>query len=145
MTALIVGWDSYINKLSWRVSIAKSNNWNVDIGSFLDSLGIGTWVGNNDEAGFLERSGNVIGKVTWGETTSNGDGTGVGGELENGTLTIWTGRNDTDIGWVVYSCDNSGSENNLFPRRIFELGLYPLVNCAFGRPNASSLTRSFQC
>jgi hypothetical protein len=117
VTTLVVGWDSYINELSWRISIAESNNWNVDIGSFLDSLGIGTWVGNNDEAGLLERSSDVVGEVTWGKTTGNGDGTSVGSELEDGTLTVWTSRNDTDIGWVVYGCDNSGSENDLFPAR----------------------------
>ena len=90
MTTLVVGWDSYIDELGWGVSVAKCDNWNVDVGSFLDSLSIGTWVGDNDEAGFLERSGDVVGEVTWGETTSNGDGTGVSSELEDGTLTIWT-------------------------------------------------------
>ena len=46
-----------------------------------------TGVGNNDQAGFLEGAGDIIGEVTGGETASDGLGTGVGGELENCTMT----------------------------------------------------------
>ena len=55
---------------------------------------ISSWISDDDQTWFLERAGDVVGEVTWGETTSNGDSTGVGSELENGTLTVWTSRDD---------------------------------------------------
>lgn len=72
------------------------NDGDVDVGGLLDGLGVGARVGDDDEAGLLERAGDVVGEVTGGEATGNGDGAGVGGELEDGTLTVGTGRDDTD-------------------------------------------------
>lgn len=125
MTTLVVGWDSYINELSWGVGVAKGDNWNVDVGSLLDSLSIGTWVGNNDKAGFLEGSGDVVGEVTRGKTTSNGNSTGVGGELQDSTLTVRTSGDNTDVSWVVDGCDDTGSEDDLLPTKsiLLDLGL----------------------
>jgi hypothetical protein len=68
----------------------------VDIGSFLDSLGISARVGDDDQARFLERAGDVIGEVTGGEATGDGNGAGMRGELEDSTLTVGTGGNDAD-------------------------------------------------
>jgi len=115
MTTLVVGWDSDVDELSWGVSIAESDNWDVNVGSLLDSLGVGAGVGDDDEAGFLEGASDVVGEVTRGESTGDGDGTGVGGKLQDSTLAIGTGGNDTDIGGVVDSCDDAGSENDLLP------------------------------
>lgn len=72
------------------------NDGDVDVGSLLDGLGVGARVGDDDEAGLLERAGDVVGEVTGGEAAGNGDGAGVGGELEDGTLTVGTGRDDAD-------------------------------------------------
>ena len=116
MTTLVVCWDSNIDELGWGVGIAEGDDWNVDVRSLLDSLGISARIGDNDQAGFLEGAGDVVGEVTGGETTSDGDSTGVSSELENGTLTIRTGRDDTDISWVVDSCDDTGSEDDLLPK-----------------------------
>jgi len=41
----------------------------------------------------------------------------VSSVLENGTLTIWTGRDDTDIGWVVDGNDDTSCENDLLPAK----------------------------
>lgn len=117
MTTLVVGWDGDIDELGWGISIAEGNDWDVDVGSLLDSLSIGTRIGDDDEAGFLEGSGNVVGEVTRGETTSDGDGTGVSCELQDSALSVRTSRDDTDIGRVVDGCDDSGSEDNLLPVR----------------------------
>jgi hypothetical protein len=68
----------------------------VDVGSLLDGLGIGARVGDDDQARLLERTGDVVGEVTGGETSSNGDGTSVCGELEDGTLAVGTGRDDAN-------------------------------------------------
>lgn len=115
MTTLVVCWDSNIDELGWGIGIAEGNDWNVDVGCLLDSLSIGTGIGDNDQTRFLEGSGDVICEVTRGETTSDSDGTCVSGELEDSTLTIWTSRDNTDIGWVVDSCDDTGSEDDLLP------------------------------
>jgi len=126
VTTLVVGWDSNIDELGWGISIAESNNGNVDVGGLFDSLGIGAGVGDDDEAGFLEGAGDVVGEVTGGETTSNGDGTGVRSELEDSTLTVWTSGDDTDIGWVVDSCDDTGSQDYLLPKTRNMLKFNPL-------------------
>ena len=76
--------------------VAAYNDGDVDVRGLLDSLGVGARVGDDDEAGLLERAGDVVGEVTGGEATGNGDGAGVGGELEHGTLTVGTGRDDAD-------------------------------------------------
>jgi hypothetical protein len=59
-------------------------------------LSIGARVGDDDQTGLLERTGDVVGEVTRGEATSNGNGTGVGGELQDGTLSVGTGRDDAN-------------------------------------------------
>lgn len=115
MTTLVVGWDSNIDILGWGVGVAESDDWDVDVGSLLDSLSIGAWVGDDDETGFLERAGDIVGEVTGGEATSDSDGTSVGGELEDSALTVWTGGDDTDIGWVVNGDDYAGSEDDFLP------------------------------
>jgi hypothetical protein len=90
VATLVVCWDSNINELGWGVSITEGDDWNVDVGSLLDSLGIGTGIGDDNEAGLLERAGDVVGEVTGGETTGNGDSTGVSSELQDGALTVGT-------------------------------------------------------
>jgi hypothetical protein len=115
MTTLVVGWDSYIDEFGWGVGVAESNNGNVHVRSLLDSLGIGAGISDDDEAGFLEGSSDVVGEVTGGETTSNSNGTGVCGELQDSTLTVGTGRDDTNVCWVVDSCDDTGCEDDLLP------------------------------
>lgn len=115
MTGLVVGWDGNINELSWGVSVAKGDDWDVDVGSLLDGLSIGAWVGNDDEAWLLEGTGDVVGEVTWGEATGDGLGTGVVGELQDSALTVWTGRDNADVSWVVNGGDDAGSKDNLLP------------------------------
>lgn len=115
MTTLVVGWDSNIDKLRRGVSVAERDHGNVDIGSLLDGLSIGARVGHDDQAGFLERAGDVVGEVTRGETTGDGNGSGVGGELEDSALAVGTSGDDTDVSWVV-DCDNdTGSEDDFLP------------------------------
>jgi len=143
MTTLVVCWDSNIDELGWRVGIAESNDWNVDVGSFLDSLSVGAGIGDDDEAGFLEGSSDVVGKVTGSETTSDGDGTGVRGELQDSALTVGTSRDDTDVGGVVDSCDDSGCEDDLLPGDKMSVCN---LSCAKSSPGSrSARTRSCQC
>ena len=96
MATLVVGGDSNIDVLGRRVRVAETDDGDVDVGSLLDGLGVGAGVGDDNQAGLPEGTGDVVGEVTGGETTSNGGGTGVRCELEDGTLSVGTGRDDTD-------------------------------------------------
>ncbi|CAN8104605.1 unnamed protein product [Discula destructiva] len=115
MTSLVVGGDGDVDELSGGVGVAEGNNRDVDIGSLLDGLGVGTGVGDDDQAGLLEGTGDVVGEGTGGEATGDGLGTGVGGELENGTLAVGAGGDHTDIGGIVDGGDDTGSQNDLLP------------------------------
>jgi hypothetical protein len=81
-----------------RYLVAKLayNDGDVDVGSLLDGLGVSARVGDNDQTRLLERTGDVIGEVTGGEATGNGDRSGVGGELEDSTLAVRAGRDDAN-------------------------------------------------
>ena len=74
-----------------------------------------TGVGNNDQAGFLEGAGDVVGKITGGEAASNGLGTGIRGELENCTVAIGASRDNANVGGVVNCNNDTGGEDNLLP------------------------------
>lgn len=115
MTTLVVGGDGNVDELGGGVAVAEGDDGDVDVGSLLDGLGVGARVGDDDQTGLLERTGDVVGEGTGGETTGNGLGAGVGGELEDGTLTVGTGRDDTDVGGVVDGGDDTGSQDNLLP------------------------------
>ena len=93
----------------------RSDDWNIDVGSFLDSLSISARIGNDDDAGLLERASDVVGKVTGGEATGDGGGSGVRGELEDCALAVWTGGDDGDVGWVVDCDEHAGCEDDLLP------------------------------
>jgi hypothetical protein len=45
------------------------------------------------------------------------------GELQDSALAVGTSRDDTDVCWVVDSCDDAGCQDDLLPvkRRISEL------------------------
>lgn len=115
MTALVVGGDGNIDEVGGGVSVAKSDDGDVDVAGLLNSLGVGAGVGNDDQTGLLERAGDVVGEVTGGETTGDSGGTGVGGELKDSTLTVGTSGDDTDVGRVVNGSDDTGSQDNLLP------------------------------
>ena len=121
MTALVVCGNGYIDVLGWRVGIAKRNDGNVDIGSFLNSLGVGSGVGNDDETRLLEGASDVVGEVTRSETTGNSDSPSVSSELEDSSLTVGTGGDDTNIGRVVDGGDDSCCEDDFLPIRVYQL------------------------
>lgn len=115
VATLVVGGDGNVDELSGRVGVAEGDNGDVDVGGLLDGLGVGAGVGDDDQTGLLERTGDVVGEGTGGEATSDGLGTGVGSELQDGTLSVGTGRDHTDIGGVVDSGDDAGGQDNLLP------------------------------
>ncbi len=90
MTTLIVCRNGDVDEFSGRVGITEGHDRNVDIRCFFDGLGVRARVGDNDQAWFFEGASDVVGEIAGGETSSNGNGTGMGGELEDCTLTVGT-------------------------------------------------------
>lgn len=127
MTTLVVGGDGNIDELGGGVGIAESNDGDVDVRGLLDGLSVGAGVGHDDEARLLERAGDVVGEVTRGEAASNGDSTSVGSKLEDSTLAVRAGGDGANIGGVVNSSDNAGSEDNLLPVQNFVSEFFPLL------------------
>ena len=115
MTALVVCRDSHIDELGWGVCITEGYDRDINVRGFLDSLCVGAWVGDYDEAGFLKGAGDVVRKISGGETTCDGGGAGVGGELEDGTLTVWTGGDDGYVCGVIDCGDDPGCEDDFLP------------------------------
>jgi hypothetical protein len=120
VATLVVGRDGNVDELGGRVGIAEGDDGDVDIRGLLDSLGVGAGIGDDDQARLLEGTGDVVGEVTGGEASGDGHGTGVSGELQHGTLAVGTGRDHTDIGWVVDSGDDAGCEDDLLPGTLLE-------------------------
>ena len=115
VTTIVVGGDGSVDVLGGGVGVAEGDDGNVDVRSLLDGLGVGAGVGDDDQAGLLERAGDVVGEATGGEATSDGGGTGVGSELEDSALAVGTGRDDANVGRVVNGDDDAGSEDNILP------------------------------
>lgn len=123
MATLVVGGDGNVDVLGGGVSVGEGNDGDVDVGSLLDGLGVGARVGDDDQTGLLEGAGDVVGEGTGGEATGDGSGTSVGRELEDGTLTVGTGRDNTDIGGVVDGGDDAGGQDNLLPVKTVVLAI----------------------
>lgn len=117
VATLVVGGDGNVDILGGRVGVAESDHGDVDVRSLLDGLGIGAGVGDDDEAGLLERAGDVVGERAGGEAAGDGLGAGVGSELEHGALAVGTGRDDANIARVVNGGDDAGGEADLLPVR----------------------------
>lgn len=115
MTSLVVSRDSDINEFGRRVRVTEGDDRNVDVGCFTDGLSVSARVGDNDQTWLLERASDVVGEVARRETTSNGHSSSMSSELEDSTLAVRTGRDDTNIGWVVDRRDDAGCENDFLP------------------------------
>ena len=111
----VVGGDGNVDVTEGGLGIGESDNGDVDVRSLLDGLVVGQGVGDDDQTGLLEGTGDIVGEGTGGEATGNGLGTGVRGELQSGTLTVGAGRDDADISGVLDGDDDTGSENDLLP------------------------------
>jgi hypothetical protein len=119
VATLVVGGDGNVDELGGRVGVAEGDHGDVDVASLLDGLGVGAGVGDDDQAGLLERAGDVVGEGTGGEAAGDGLGASVGGELEDGTLAVGTGGDDADIARVVNGGDDAGGEADLLPIGVY--------------------------
>lgn len=115
MLGLVVGGDGNVNELQGSVGVAEGDDGDVDEGRLADGLVVDTGVGDDDEAGLLERAGDVVGEVSGGEATGDGLGTGGGRELEDSAVSVRAGRDDADVVGVVDGGEDTGSKDDLLP------------------------------
>jgi hypothetical protein len=60
--SLVVCGHGDVNVLERRVRVAERNDGDVDVRCFLDCLGVGAGIGDDDETGFTESTGDVVGE-----------------------------------------------------------------------------------
>ena len=112
---LVVGRDGNVDELEGRVGVAEGDDGDVDERRLSDRLVVHSGVGDDDHSGLLERSGDVVGEVSGGESAGDGLGAGGGRELEDSSVSVRSGRDDADIVGVVDRGEDSGGEHNLLP------------------------------
>ena len=112
---LVVGRDGNIDELEGSIGVAEGDDGDVDVRGLTDGLVVDARVGDDDQAGLLERAGDVVGEGTGSETAGNGLRTGVGSKFQDGTVTVGACRDDTNIVRVLNSGDDTGGENKLLP------------------------------
>lgn len=115
VTATNVTGDGNVDELEGRVRVGERDARDVDVRGLTNGLVVDTGVGDNDHTGLLEGTGDVVGEGAGGESASDGSSTGLGGELEDGTLTVLATRDDTDVGRVLDGSKDTGSEDDLLP------------------------------
>jgi hypothetical protein len=115
VTALVVGGDSNINPVEGGVGVGEGNHGDVHVGSLNQALVVKTGVADDDETGFKELLGVVIGEGTGNPLTTQVVGTSVGGELEDGTLSVLTGRNNLIKSKVIIIFSRVGQTQRLVP------------------------------
>jgi len=113
--SLVVAWDGDIDKLGRRVGVAKSNDGDVDVRGFSDWLMIDSGIGDDEESGLSEGALVLVSERTGGVSAGNWGSSGLGGELEDGSLSLGLARDDGDISWVLDGSDGSGGEHELLP------------------------------
>ena len=115
VAGLVVGRDGDVDELEGRICVAEGDDGDVDVRGLADGLVVNARVRNNDQAGLLERASDLVGEATGGETASNRLRASVCGELEDRTVAVRAGGDDTDIVRVLDGGDDTGSENDLLP------------------------------
>ena len=114
----IVARDTKIDMAQRGISVGKSDNWNVDIGALSDGLVVSPWIGDQKHARLHERILDLIGQRTRSEPAVNILSPCVLRKLENGTLTVGTGTNSTDIGRVFNGNNHTGRQHQLLPGHV---------------------------
>lgn len=113
VSGLVVARDGNVNKLQRSVNVTKGDNGNVNVSSLPDSLVIDSGVGHDDQSRFLERSSDVVGERTGSKSSSNGLGAGESSVLEDGSVSVRSGTDDTDVVGVLDGSQDSGSQGDL--------------------------------
>lgn len=90
------------------------NIWDVDVGSFLDSLVVNFGVSDDDYLGFFERLGDVVSEGIGGELVSDSLGIGEGVVFEDGMVVVGLSRDDIDVVGVFDGSEDMGSKDEFF-------------------------------
>ena len=100
----VVTGDGHIDELEVGVSVAQGNGGDVHVAGFHDGLTVRAGVSHDQEAGFLELLGVLIGQGTRGPSGGAGAvGASVLGILEDGALTVGAGGHDLNKGVTMTS------------------------------------------
>merc|ERR1740115_324641 len=113
----VVGGNGNINPVHWGVGITESDNGDVHVRSLVKGLVVESGIGDDHETGLLEFLGVLIGKGTGNPLSTEVVGMGVGGELQDGTLGVWSAGDDEDILGVLGldGSDDSGGDHEFLP------------------------------
>lgn len=115
VTGLVVGGDGDVDELERCVGVAERDNWDVDVRRLANGLMVDAGVRDDDQAGLLERAGDVVSEATGCEAACNRLCTGVGGVFEDGAVAVWASGDDTDVVRVFNRGNNTSGENKLLP------------------------------
>ena len=118
MTTFVVSWDGDVDEFSRGISVTESYDGDVDIGSFFNGLRVSAWVRDDDQAGLFERAGDVVCEISWGKATGDCNSASMSGEFEDGALAVGAGRDNGDVGGIIYSGDYASSEDDFFPVKL---------------------------
>lgn len=80
MLGLVVGGDGNVDELQGSVGVAEGNDGDVDESRLSDGLVVDSGVGDDDDPGLLERSGDVVGA---GRREQEGNGKNNGSFTKN--------------------------------------------------------------
>ena len=114
-SGLVVARDGAVNIGQGRVRVAQGNHGDIGVAGLLDALRVNAGVSHDQQTGLLEALGDVIGEGTGGEATRNALRASVLRVLQDGTLTVGTGRDAQNILGVLNGHNNSGSQSDLLP------------------------------
>jgi len=90
----VVGGNGNINPVHWGVGITESDNGDVHVRGLVKGLVVESGIGDDHETGLLEFLGVLIGKGTGNPLSTEVVGMGVGSELQDGTLGVWSAGDD---------------------------------------------------
>ena len=114
----VVARDGKVHVLERGVGVTECDDRDVDVGRLGDGLVVGTGVGHDDQTGLGELLLLLVGEGSRAETSSHGGGSGVLGELEHGTLSVGTGRDDNNVSRVLNGDDGTGGQHQLLPGHV---------------------------
>jgi hypothetical protein len=114
-SSLVVARDGNIDKLEGRVGVAESDDRDAHIRGLLDSLRVDSRIGDDQNSGFSVLSGDLVGEGTGGESSSEGLGSDVVGELKHSSLAVRSGRDGADIFGVLNGDQETSSKHKLLP------------------------------
>lgn len=103
-----------VDEVKGSIGVAEGDGGDVDIGGLNDGLLVGLGVGDDEEPGFLELLGELVGQGT-GDPPGGGTGgaAGVLAELVDGSLAVLLGADDDDLVEVGDGGNDSGSQFDL--------------------------------